>query len=156
MVHKSCQPLASRVGGVILKISLLVLTLGPLAPAGVLAQEPPRVDASYVWAGSIDNGDGTYAVTFDTTLTNPGWDDLNNLSIELIDAMALRVLRHQSTLAVGALPAGESVRLFWTVTTLSDLPANIADHEVLIMTGMAEDAFGNTVGVTISDRGEGQ
>jgi hypothetical protein len=156
MVRECCQPLGSRAKGVVLDICLLILMLGLLPSVGVLAQEPPRVKASYAWAGSMDNGDGTYAVTLDITLTNPGWDDLNNLSIELVDAMALQALPHANRLAVGTLRAGESLQLFWTVTALSDLPADIADQAVLIMAGWAEDALGDPIGVAVSNKGEGQ
>ena len=149
-------PLGRRAGGGILGILFFGLTLGLLPVGGGLAQEPPRVDASYAWAGTPDNTDGTYAVTFDITLTNSGWDDLYNLSIELVDAVPLPTFPHESALAAGTLYAGESVRLFWTVTALSDLPAVIADQSVLIMAGRAEDGLGNPIGVAISDTGVGQ
>jgi len=150
-----CPP-GRRAGRGILRILFFSLTLGLLPAAGGLAQEPPTVDARYAWAGTTGNTDGTYAVTFDITLTNTGWDDLYNLSIELVDAVPLPCIPHESALAAGTLYAGESVHLLWTVTALSDLPPDIADRAVLIMAGQAEDGLGNPIGVAVSDMGAGQ
>jgi len=146
-----------RAGAIALKILFVVLTFGIRSPEALAASEPPRIVASYAWAGSAYSGDGTYAVTFDMTLTNPGPDDLNNLTIDLVDSMLLRVLPHGNSLAAGRLSAGESVKLFWTVSAFSDMPPANAGREVLDMAGRAEDAFGNPVGVVVTDgRGEEQ
>lgn len=146
-----------RTGAIALNILFVVLAFGIRSPEALAAQEPPRIVASYAWAGSAYNGDGTYAVTFDMTLTNPGPRDLNNLTIDLVDAMLLRVLPHGNSLAAGKLIAGETVQLSWTVTAFSDMPPANAEREVLDMAGRAEDAFGNPVGVVVTDgRGEEQ
>lgn len=114
-----------------------------------MAGEVPTVEASYVWQSTVDNGDGTYAVTFDVTLTNLGFDDLLDLKIGLVDAI-LPVRIHENDLVVGDLWFGEIAQLSWTVTSYADWPASLAGDENNIVTyGEATDAFGENIGVAV-------
>jgi len=81
MACECCYPLGSRTKGPI--TCLRILSLAPLPAVGILAQKPPRIDARHAWSGSVDEGYGSYAVACDITLINPGWNNLNNFSVDL-------------------------------------------------------------------------
>jgi hypothetical protein len=138
----------------ILKMALVALVMGLSATNARAEDAAPRVEADYAWVGSFYHGHNNYAVTFDITLTNASWVDLDNLTIYLVDAMALRVLPHRNSLAVGTLPSGQSVQTRWTVTSFTDLPPEFADREVLVLAGHAENAFGDPVDVAIDNGGD--
>lgn len=117
-----------------------------------MAGEVPTVEASYVWQSSVDNGDGTYAVTFDVTLTNLGIDDLLDLRIKPVSgALPMRI--HENDLVAVDLWFGGTVQLSWTITSYADWPAALAGDENIIAYGEATDAFGENIGVTVISGG---
>ena len=77
-----------------------------VAPMGVLSgaaaeERYPRIIATHQWSASSDNGDGTYAVTFDVVFANIGTASIGALTVELIDAGMAPVLPRENILAGG-------------------------------------------------------
>lgn len=118
-----------------------------------MAGEVPMIEASYVWQSSVDNGDGTYAVTFDVTLTNPGIDDLLDLKIGLLDA-TLPVRVHEDNLLVGNLGFDATAQLSWTITSYAEWPATLGGEYTIVTSGEATDAFGDNIGVAVISGGQ--
>ena len=141
----------AALAGASLSLALMAVAItggGQAAMAG----EVPTVEASYVWQSSVDNGDGTYAVTFDVTLTNTGIDDLLDLRIGLVDAI-LPVRIHESDLVAGDLWFGGTAQFSWTITSYVDWPASLAGDENIMTYGEATDWFGENIGVAVISGG---
>ena len=142
-----------------ISIAMSALTLMAIAITGggqaAMAGEVPTVEASYVWQSSVENGDGTYAVTFDVTLTNTGIDDLLDLKIGLVDAI-LPVQVLENGLVAGDLWFGETAQLSWTITSYIDWPASLPGEENIMAYGEATDAYGDNIGVAVISGGATQ
>lgn len=139
-----------------ISLAMSVLALMAIAITGggqaAMAGEVPTVEASYVWQSSVDNGDGTYAVTFDVTLTNTGIDDLLDLKIGLVDAI-LPVSIHENDLVAGDLWFGETAQLSWTITSYADWPATLGGEDTIVSYGEASDGSGGNFSVAVISEG---
>ena len=128
-----------------------------VAPMGVLSgaaaeERYPRIIATHQWSASSDNGDGTYAVTFDVVFANIGTASIGALTVELIDAGMAPVLPGENILAVGSLTPGKTIAASWRITTYAPMAAGMAARPLFIH-GEGVDEGGLPIGVGILSRG---
>ena len=106
------------------------------------------VSATHQWVSTVDQGDGTYAVTYRFRFANTGEVDIGDLTVSVIDAAPGVVLAAENPIAVGALPFGSTATV--TSDLLSFVPIGTEmPISLMIGSGQGTDAGGNPVSVAI-------
>ena len=116
--------------------------------AGSARAEGAAVSTTHQWVSTMDQGDGTYAVTYRFRFTNTGEVDIGGLTVSVIDAAPGVVLAAENLIVVGALPFGS------TATVTSDLLSYVPigtemPISLMIGSGQGTDSGGDPVSVAI-------
>ncbi len=106
------------------------------------------VSATHQWVSTVDQGDGTYAVTYRFSFTNTGEVDIAGLTVSVIDAAPSVVLAGENLITVGSLLFGSTAAA--TSDLLSYVPIGTEMPISLIFgRGQGTDGGGDPVSVAI-------